>query len=267
MAAELDDSLWRPLKQRLKARVTDWHPLGLISAIGVGVTIMLIAGFVSVAKDVLFLEDLARIDAMVLGFIQDYRTTSATVFFRVITNLAGIEAVAVGLLALLVAAWRTRLLPVLFGMAVLVGVVITQTLKVLFGRLRPEEALWLVAENGFSFPSGHTFLATILFGLGGYVLARSAASRAGRWTAAASAFVLICLIGFSRMYLGVHYPSDVLASFLLASALLTLTVTLVEINHHLSLRPRLKLPAAATKPLITTFIVMLVVSVTQVVIA
>lgn len=243
------------------------RPAVVIAGVGAASAVLLIAGFVSVAEDVLLGEDLAQIDRSVLGFIQEYRTALATVFFRWITNLAGVESVIAGLTVLLAVAWRSRFLPVLFGGAVVLGVMITQTLKLVFGRLRPEEALRVVAENGFSFPSGHTFLATVLFGLGGYVLARSAKTRLGRWSAASIAGLLVLLVGFSRMYLGVHYPSDVLASFFFASALVCVAVTFIEINQSRNLRPSLRLPDNPHKPLMAALGTMTLVAALGVVIA
>jgi membrane-associated phospholipid phosphatase len=86
-----------------------------------------------------------------------------------------------------------------------------QALKLLFARPRPHLFPWLTAAEGWSFPSGHTLTATVLGGL----LAWLVGQRLGSWRRVAlwaSAELWVVLVGLSRVYLGVHYPSDVLAS-------------------------------------------------------
>lgn len=255
---------WRYWYDRLpgwmKSRLSRQRPDGFILSVGVIFASLCILGFVSIAEDVLTYDDLAQLDQSILNAIYQFRSDGATTIFRFVTNLAGLESVAAGLLVLGLFAWQQRLLAVLFGSAVLVAVAVTQLLKLTFGRLRPEEALRLVTENGFSFPSGHTFLATVLFGLGGYVLFRTAQSHGAKVWAVLVAGLLIGLVGLSRMYLGVHYPSDVAASLLFASAVGCIGITLVEINQRFELRRRLLLSGEVRKPLSVALAVMLTVS-------
>ncbi len=83
-------------------------------------------------------------------------------------------------------------------------------LKRLFHRDRPDT---LYYNLGYSFPSGHAFFAVVIFGMLAYIFARDAwpNKRIVVWTIA---IILILLVGFSRVYLGEHYPSDVLAGYL-----------------------------------------------------
>ena len=93
------------------------------------------------------------------------------------------------------------------------GVLLNQLLKRHFVRPRPDLASAVLGATGYSFPSGHAMSATIVLGALGYLAARSARSWAVK-SAAFSAFATLALaIGVSRLYLGVHWASDVVAGF------------------------------------------------------
>ena len=78
---------------------------------------------------------------------------------------------------------------------------------------RPRPILSVFFEKDFSFPSGHATIAVAFYGYLAYILVKSAKAK-WRWLIVAPAVLLIGLIGFSRLYLGVHYLSDVLAGYL-----------------------------------------------------
>lgn len=89
-------------------------------------------------------------------------------------------------------------------------------MKYLFGRPRPliENHLIEVSKKSFSYPSGHTMGAVAFYGFTIYLTYRFVENIWLRWFLIAIQFVLIVLIGVSRVYLGVHYPSDVAAGFI-----------------------------------------------------
>jgi undecaprenyl-diphosphatase len=95
------------------------------------------------------------------------------------------------------------------------------SLKLLFRRARPTPFFGLATPDTYSFPSGHALSALCFYGITASILAartRSRRLRALVWTSSA---ILILAVGFSRVYLGVHYPSDVLAGY--AAALVWVT--------------------------------------------
>ena len=100
-------------------------------------------------------------------------------------------------------------------------------LKYLFKRKRPLEPL-LKAAKGLSFPSGHAITAVTFYGLLIYILFHTADNGAIKISAAIVLTILIILIGFSRIYLRVHYLSDVLAGFIIG--ILWLNISLAVLN-------------------------------------
>ena len=99
---------------------------------------------------------------------------------------------------------------------------VSQVLKLAFHRPRPEVFFGLVPSETYSFPSGHAFVATVFYGLLAGILMTLVPSRRKRVYSAAVAVLTGGLIGFSRVYLGYHYPSDVLGGWACAAAWLTL---------------------------------------------
>jgi membrane-associated phospholipid phosphatase len=226
-----------PLNRWLTARLDPKNPFGLILAIGFAISLVFFIGFSGILQDVWFHEPLTRIDTRVVNLMPSIRTPLQTSFFRFITFTANSETVL--LLVVLAGAilWRKRQ-RVMAGL--LVAILIAEeggayVLKHLVGRMRPEQYLSLYKEDSFSFPSGHVLRATVLFGLLSYLLYRSFKSSILRLGIILGYIVSVALVALSRVYLGVHYPSDVLASVLIGASLLTLIITGIEITIRFEL--------------------------------
>lgn len=166
-----------------------------------------------------------RIDGLCHSlFVEKLRSPALTVVMKGVSNLASVPFI-VGVLVVAFI-WASRRLWVVSA-AVNVGAVsaIDQCLKVLVRRPRPQ-GFRLVEAPGLSFPSGHSMAAMAFYGYGLWLIQRMAC---GLSSGALIAVVLACVvlaIGTSRIYLGVHYASDVLGGFCLAFVWLVLFVRL-----------------------------------------
>lgn len=107
------------------------------------------------------------------------------------------------------------------------GFLVNYFMKLAFHRPRPPHPLVAPLQN-FSFPSGHATSGFIFYGLIAYLVWKSELSKAWRYVLAFFLVSFSLLIGFSRVYLRVHYPSDVLAGFCVGFAWLLLTIAVME---------------------------------------
>jgi undecaprenyl-diphosphatase len=185
----------------------------LVLALGLALAGML--AFARVAEDYLTNDPLARWDVSFAHWLAGHRSDLGITAFRVVTNVGSpAGALAVGALACLLLYRRRQLadaalLPLVLGGAELLNLI----LKLSFHRARPEVAF--VQLDTYSFPSGHAMISAATWG----ALAFLAWGRvARRRLVLTTAILLVALIGFSRLYLGVHYLSDVLAGIAAGAA-------------------------------------------------
>jgi len=171
--------------------------------------------FVDLTED-LKENELTAFDDAISAAVQSYRTPSLTSIFEFITHLG--DRIAYFIAALVVAAffyfkygrWKFTLQTIL---VLLLSSLSNVVLKKVINRERPTFE-HLVAVSTLSYPSGHSMSAMAFYGFLIYLSFRLS----GSWWVKAVSFIsfglLILLIGISRIYLGVHYPSDVIAGFL-----------------------------------------------------
>ena len=159
-------------------------------------------------------------DDAILTWIHGHQTPGLTTFMREITYLGtgSVVIVVVGVAALFL--WHTEhkhsarlLLASTIG-----GIILNNALKLLFHRDRPSLFEWGTSVASSSFPSGHAMSATVVYGTVAYLVARLQKHRWARVLTLLTAFTLIIMICFTRLYLGVHYPSDVVGGIVVGLA-------------------------------------------------
>lgn len=108
-----------------------------------------------------------------------------------------------------------------------IATILNQLLKRIVQRPRPT-GFRIIEENGYSFPSGHSMVSAAFYGFLIYLIYKNIKSKYLKWSLITALSLLIVLIGTSRIYLGVHYTSDVLAGFLISISYLIIFVTSTE---------------------------------------
>lgn len=206
------------LRKEISTRLSRWLGLALTVQLVLGLLLSLgvIALFANIVEEVAEGES-SRFDKMVLLWIHWYSPNWLDGVMRFVTAL-GYYWVVIPLLAVATYAFYRKGRTIAAGLLVVStvgGIVLTTALKTVFQRDRPELFDSGYTASFYSFPSGH---ATIAVGFYGTLTLLVAWRLSGfrRWAVVLVSVALVLLIGFSRLYLGVHYPTDVLAGFLAA---------------------------------------------------
>jgi undecaprenyl-diphosphatase len=177
-------------------------------------------------------EGLAEEDAPVLGWLVRHRRGALTSLFEATSSTVldgGAAVLAAGLVLLLAVRARSVRPLLVLGGAVAGAVLLAELVKVVVGRARPTTATMLgVPESGPGFPSAHTLVFTALAGAVALVVWRTTSSVGVRAVAVTGAAVTSAAMGASRLYLGDHWFTDVLSSYVLAGVLLTAVAAVVR---------------------------------------
>lgn len=184
-------------------------------AVGLVIIILCVWVFGELADEVREQEPIL-FDEPILRFMQQYHSDWLTMLVKMMTNLGGIVGVSLLVIAAMSLLWwrkRTQAV-VMLGLGVSGAALINVVVKMIFARARPD--LWehLVVETFYSFPSGHAMASSAL----AFSVILIAWRTRWRWLAISLAMLYMIIIGATRLYLGVHYPSDVLAGWAISLA-------------------------------------------------
>ncbi|MGI6207475.1 MAG: phosphatase PAP2 family protein [Anaerolineae bacterium] len=167
------------------------------------------------------LSALGELDRGALIVLRAVASRGLTRLMVAITQLGSTAVVAVLALGWAYLRRRTGAMAVVPALCAAGGGLTSMVIKALVDRPRPDVVAALVQEHSFSFPSGHSLVAMAFYGAVALTLAPSIGRRSARLAVYATAGVVIILVGVSRVYLGVHYPSDVLGGYSLGVLWLT----------------------------------------------
>jgi membrane protein DedA with SNARE-associated domain/membrane-associated phospholipid phosphatase len=214
----------------LLRRLTPGQYLGLHLTVGLLAAAGCLLLFGGLAEDLLTDDPIVRFDRALDDYLHARATRPLTTFFLIVTALGSIEAIVLlGVVVAAILAWGRRWLFLGSWLAAVAGsAVLNHLLKGLFDRPRPYFEHPLLIETSYSFPSGHAMESFVVYGMLAYFAVLGLRSWKARVAVVFGAALLVMLIGFSRLYLGVHYISDVLAGYAAGGVWLSALITGAE---------------------------------------
>lgn len=246
--------LYRALRVAADKADTLIGALGIFLVAGLLVAALGVVGFVALASHVRTGTSQAFDDAVITWMGAHHTRTLDTIMIELTalgTGTVVIMIVAVASLFLVLTSHKYSAILLLASTAG--GLVLNNVLKIGFHRPRPAIFLPTVHTISSSFPSGHAMSAAIVYSTVAYLAARLHKRRWARWLVMSAAFVLIALIAISRLYLGVHYPSDVVAGVVIGLAWAGFCMATLEAIQKFGIRrdPRIlrdEIPAPSSAP-------------------
>ena len=183
-------------------------------------------GYLSLAEDVFHKEimngDIIGYKIVSTFLISDFATPIA----KFITNFGGAIFLIVLTITLILLIKNKKI-----GFSIFLNLasvtILNQLLKRILQRPRPTE-FRIVEESGYSFPSGHSMVSMAFYGYLIYLIYKYVENKYIKWISIIMLSILICSIGVSRIYLGVHYTSDVLGGFLISISYLIIYISAVN---------------------------------------
>lgn len=212
-----------------RSRFAGRHPrayLVLHLVAGLCATALLLALFLAIAEDIPEHGAMIRVDHAVARWLEAHGTEAGESIFVVLSKLGAPVLAVIVIAAIVYFLWRRQRRE---AAAVAVtsggGVIVSNILKLIFHRGRPETASEFITRHTWSFPSGHSMNSIIGYGFLTLLLLDHIAGQRRRVAVMVAAVVVIGAIGFSRLYLGVHYLSDVGGGWIAGGAWLTVCIT------------------------------------------
>lgn len=185
-----------------------------------------LVGFLALAEDVFHKEimsgDIIGYNIISKFLISDFVTPIA----KFITNFGGAIFLIV-LTVFLFLVIKNRKIGVSIFSNLVIITVLNQLLKRILQRPRPTE-FRIIEETGYSFPSGHSMISMAFYGYLIYLIYKYVKNKYVKWISIVLLGILICSIGISRIYLGVHYTSDVLGGFLISVSYLVVYISAIN---------------------------------------
>lgn len=172
-------------------------------------------------------DSFLSLDNNIYNFVISFKNETLTTIFKMITSLASVKFIIVIFIISLLGLIKYKK-GIFFSIIICLDTIVNLIVKKIIGRNRPDKINWLVVEKGYSFPSGHTMISITFYGLLIYFITKSNIKKSTKILLSIILGVLILLIGLSRIYLGVHYFSDVIGGLLWGGLVLFSYIKLIE---------------------------------------
>ncbi len=182
--------------------------------------------FLALAEDV-FNKEIMQEDIIGYNFVKTYLIKKEiTPVMKLITFFGGATCL-IGLTLVLFITIKNKKIGLLIGINLVTITILNQIFKFILQRPRPTENR-IINENGYSFPSGHSMISMAFYGFLIYLIYKYVKNKKLKYISITLISILIIFIGISRIYLGVHYTSDILAGFLFSISYLIIFILIAN---------------------------------------
>ena len=179
----------------------------------------------TIIMGLIFSDYIVSFDDNIYNIIFNIRNNFFDNFFKTITTFGNTITILCITIALLV--FLSQKERYIAGTTILLTVLLNQALKYILQRPRPNH-MRLINQGGYSFPSGHAMISIAVYGFLIYFVAKKVKKMYLKYFTIRILIILILGIGISRIYLGVHYPSDVLAGYILSLMILIIVINVID---------------------------------------
>lgn len=174
--------------------------------------LIMLCGLIFILISVLILcNRISGFDNYIYKYVSYFRNNNLTSFFKVISFLASTWYIVIFSLLLVIISKKNRLY---FAINPICCSLLNQILKRIFRRPRPI-LINLINESGYSFPSGHSMISVVFYGFFMYLIWKKDWKLSIKLLLSIPLGILIILVGISRIYLGVHFASDVIGAYMM----------------------------------------------------
>ena len=183
-------------------------------------------GFLALAEDV-FHQEIMNGDIVGYDIVSKlFKFNVSTPIAKFMTNFGGAIFV-ISLTTILFFVIKDKKIGISIITNLGIVTILNQIIKFIMQRPRPTE-FRIIEETGYSFPSGHSMISMAFYGYLIYLIYKYVKNKYIKWISIVLLSILICAVGISRIYLGVHYTSDVLGGFLISISYLIIYISAIN---------------------------------------